>query len=251
MSGGEVVEAGELKWLNLVSRAAADPNTDVDKLERLIALQKSMMAREAETAFHRAMASMQPELPEIAEHGEIKNKQGDRQSTYAKWEDQQAAIKPVLAKHGFSLTFRIAPQDGNTMILVYGRLAHIGGHVEESPSPPLPADTSGSKNAVQAYGSSVSYGMRYAAKALLNLTSRGEDDDGVAGGTRLIEPGELEVLEGLAREAHIKDEDFGKLALRLGVPSLDMLPKAKLAEAERILRDRKARAEARASQPPP
>jgi hypothetical protein len=42
----------------------------------------------------------------------------------------------------------------------------------------LPHDSTGSKNAVQAVGSSTSYGKRYTACALLNITSRGEDDDG-------------------------------------------------------------------------
>jgi hypothetical protein len=41
----------------------------------------------------------------------------------------------------------------------------------------LPVDLSGKKNPVQAVGSSVSYGKRYAIEALLNLTSRGQDDD--------------------------------------------------------------------------
>jgi len=44
----------------------------------------------------------------------------------------------------------------------------------------LPLDNSGSKNAVQAVGSSVSYGKRYVMAALLNITTRGEDDDGNA-----------------------------------------------------------------------
>jgi len=39
-------------------------------------------------------------------------------------------------------------------------------------------DTSGSKNGVQAVASSVSYGKRYTAGLLLNITTTGEDDDG-------------------------------------------------------------------------
>ena len=41
----------------------------------------------------------------------------------------------------------------------------------------LPLDTSGSKNGVQAVGSTVSYGKRYAICALLNI-STGDDTDG-------------------------------------------------------------------------
>lgn len=42
----------------------------------------------------------------------------------------------------------------------------------------LPADVSGNKNAVQAFGSSTSYGKRYVLCALLNITTRGQDDNG-------------------------------------------------------------------------
>jgi hypothetical protein len=43
-------------------------------------------------------------------------------------------------------------------------------------------DASGNKNAVQALGSAISYGKRYTASALLNLTSHGEDDDSFRAG---------------------------------------------------------------------
>jgi hypothetical protein len=64
---------------------------------------------------------------------------------------------------------------------------HRGGHSEEA-TKFYPADTSGSKNAIQAIGSSISYGKRYTASALLNLTSRKEDDDGAKGGGEPVDP---------------------------------------------------------------
>src|SRR3546814_14616593 len=84
-----------------------------------------------------------------------------------------AAIKPVLKRHGFALSFRTDFTNG---IRVVGVLTHSGGH-KETTDFVLPADGSGNKNAVQAIASSVSYGKRYTAGALLNLTSHGEDDD--------------------------------------------------------------------------
>ena len=98
-------------------------------------------------------------------------------STYALWEDINEAIKPVIARSGFGLRFRIG-QEHNT-IVVTAILSHCGGHAEET-TMRLPVDLSGGKNPVQAIGSSTSYGKRYTASALLNLTSRGEDDDGKA-----------------------------------------------------------------------
>ena len=63
-----------------------------------------------------------------------------------------------------------------------GVLRHEAGHKEEAELQ-LPADATGGKNAVQAVGSTLTYGQRYVARMLLSLTSRpSEDDDGQAAG---------------------------------------------------------------------
>ena len=62
---------------------------------------------------------------------------------------------------------------------VTGVLMHRAGHSMRT-SMTLPFDTSGSKNAVQAIGSSVSYGKRYVISAMLNIATRKEDDNGYA-----------------------------------------------------------------------
>jgi hypothetical protein len=172
---GQIIGADSATLMQVISRAAADPNTDVDKLERLLGVYERITAKSAEAAYNQSLALMQPELPVIAERGGIKNNTGKVTSTYAYWEDINEAIRPVLAKHGFSLSFRTGQENGQ--IVVAGVLSHAQGHREET-TMYLPVDGSGSKNAVQAVGSSISYGKRYTAAALLNLTSRGEDDDG-------------------------------------------------------------------------
>lgn len=65
--------------------------------------------------------------------------------------------------------------------LAYAR-AFARMSVELSTRLRLPPDLSGDKNSIQAVGSSVSYGKRYTACALLNITSRGEDDARSAAG---------------------------------------------------------------------
>lgn len=165
--------------LEVIASAARDPSVDIDKMERLIAMQERVQSREAEVAFNAALSELQPDLPVISERGGIKDRNGNVQSTYALWEDVNEAIRPLLAKHGFALRFRVNREADQ--ISVTGILSHREGHKEET-SLTLPTDTSGSKNAVQAVGSSTSYGKRYTAFALLNITSTGEDDDGRAGG---------------------------------------------------------------------
>ncbi len=175
----DIVQTDAPTIMAVIARAASDPNTDVEKLSRLMDLYERISDRNAKGAYLSALADMQPELPVIEERGEIEIR-GDVQSTYALWEDVNDAIKPVLHNFGFGLSFRVGTAtDGR--ITVTGVLSHREGHQEET-TITLPHDSSGSKNAVQAVGSSTSYGKRYTAMALLNLTSRGEDDDGQSGG---------------------------------------------------------------------
>lgn len=166
--------------VQMIERVALNPNVDIEKLERLLAMQERIMATNARVAYTAALAAMQSTLPVIPERGGIKNAKGEIQSKYALWEDINEKILPKLAEHGFSLSFRTGlTSDGK--LTVTGILAHAEGHQEET-TIVLPYDSSGSKNAVQAVGSSTSYGKRYTASALLNITSRGEDDDGKKGG---------------------------------------------------------------------
>lgn len=162
--------------VSVIERAASDPNVDISKMERLLDLQERILAKNAESAFNSDFAAMQGELPAISEKGEI-SVNGNVRSKYARFEDINEAVRPVLQKYGFSVQFKVAITEGT--IKITGILRHRDGH-SETTSLPLPADISGSKNAVQSIGSSVSYGKRYVLSALLNITTSGEDDDGRA-----------------------------------------------------------------------
>jgi hypothetical protein len=154
-------------------RLATNKDVDVAKLERLIAMQKDILAHEARAAFNRAFASMQSEIPSIVERS-----QGDGGKwSYAPLEDIQTIVRPILERHGFGLSFRTEWPD--RQIKVIGILTHRDGH-ERTSEFLAEADTSGSKNAIQARGSAVAYGRRYTTKDLLNITTRGADTDGVA-----------------------------------------------------------------------
>ncbi len=170
----------------MIERLASDPNVDVTKLEKIIGLHERVLARRAKVAFAAAFVELQLAIPEMPEHGVITNRDGRPQSRYAKNEDIQAILKPILHAHGFELSFRTEWLDHAT-VKVIGILTHRDGHERTSEFVSAP-DTSGNKSAIQALGSAVSYGHRYTAKDLLNLTSRGEDDGGQAAGPRRPSP---------------------------------------------------------------
>lgn len=182
--GGQVVVADDTSILAIISRVASDPNADPGKLNGILDLYERITDRNAKVAFTKDKLAMRPLLPSITARGRIiipgKNGAQDQVTPFAKFEDIQKAVNPVLAAHGFDLSFRTGTaQDGK--VTVTGILSHCEGHSEET-TMSLPHDSSGSKNAVQAVGSSTSYGKRYVTCALLNLTIEGEDDDGKKGG---------------------------------------------------------------------
>lgn len=165
---------------------SSDPNFDVAKLQALINLQNAEMARQAEVAFSQAFVKMQAEIPTIVE-----DKKGEG-STYASLETIVDVTRPILNKHGFSVTFDTKTHLENTPIqndkgayIFFGYvevtaiLRHeLGYHISTETC--VPFDFSGSKksNTAQAQGSATSYGKRYTYCSLLNIATRQQDDDG-------------------------------------------------------------------------
>jgi hypothetical protein len=169
--------------MGIIERLASDPNFDTAKLEKLIELHERTQANAARAEFYDAFATMQGEIAAIARKGK-----GDKGTRYMKDEDIQAGVRPVLQAHGFMLSFAVDFPEGGKL-RVTGKLAHRAGHVETSEFVSV-ADTSGSKNAIQALGSTQSYGKRYTTIALLNITGTDQsDDDGAAAGRgKVVDP---------------------------------------------------------------
>lgn len=226
-------------YISMIERASRDPSVDLDKMERLMQMHQAAMERNAKAAYASALAEMQAHLPVVAERGTIQISRGSPGQSYALWEDINEAIKPVLAQYGFALSFRTGRTDAH--IVVTGILSHRDGHSEET-TMHLPLDTSGSKNAVQAVGSSTSYGKRYTASALLNLTSRAKedrDDDGASAGQRETITDEQEMQ--LREMAESVGAEMPKFLSFLKVQSLADLPAARFQPAMQALRAKGAR----------
>jgi hypothetical protein len=158
--------------LQVIAQAVTDPRLDIEKMERLLAMQQKIMAEDKRTEYFAAMARLVPLLPEIGKHGQ------SHHGAYARLEDIDRAIRPVYAEEGFALAFDT--EEADQAVLITGRLSHKAGHFEEK-SIRLPVDKSGSKNGAQAVISTVSYGKRALTKMFFNLIEAGLDDDGNGG----------------------------------------------------------------------
>ena len=220
--------------VQMIERAASNPAVDIDKMERLLEMHERVTIRQAKTAYSSALAEMQPNLPVISERGRIvvpgKGDKDGHSTPYAKWEDINDAIRPLLAEHGFALSFRTGVEGGKPTVT--GVLSHRDGHSERT-TIILPYDGSGSKNDVQAVGSSTSYGKRYTAIALLNITTRGEDDDGRRGGApEMINEDQRADLVALMDEV---GADRTKFLNFLKIEGLHELPAKRFQEAVKAL----------------
>lgn len=176
---------------------AKDPAVDVTKLQALLDMQERMEARAAERAFARALTRIAGQIPQIEKNGVIDLGQGKGKIPFAKWEDMDAAIRPILNAEGLTLSFNSKPKpgDGGGMTIT-GRLLHEDGHFDTTEIS-LALDSGPGRNNLQAMGSTLSYGKRYCAEMLLNIVRKGQDDDGRAGGAKYASAAQVAEIDKL------------------------------------------------------
>ena len=174
--------------VDTISRAASDPNVDVEKMERLLAMQERIIDRDAKVAFNVAMIQCQDEMPAITRNADNPAVRG-KTYKYATLDSMNQIIKPIEAKHGLSRSFDEGDSpkgDGWKRILCHVR--HVNGHIETYQRDE-PCDGKGAKGGdvmtlTHAGGSADSYGRRYMTLGIYNITLEGQDDDGNAAGQK-------------------------------------------------------------------
>lgn len=149
---------------------ALDKDLDIEKLERFFALVKEWNAKESEKAFYDSLAEFQFKIPKIE-----KKSKAYHGSPYADLATIIEKIKTPLQEHGFSIQWGLGQSDGK--INITSILSHVGGHQTRT-TMVAAADGSGSKNSIQAIGSTQTYLQRYTLIANLGLTTADTDDDG-------------------------------------------------------------------------
>jgi len=163
----------DMEGLTFAQRVALDPTIDVNRLEKIIAMERDSDRYKAEQEYSRAMAAMQPKLPAVEKTGQNLH----LKSSYAKLEDIQAAVRPLLSEYGFSVRWTTETIDGNIHVTCI--CTHREGHSERDTLPlPVMTDAKGT-NILQQHGVTVSYGKRYTLCNVLGIQLGGEDRDGI------------------------------------------------------------------------
>ena len=163
--------------LAIIANAAQNPNVDVEKMAKLLAMKREIDAEKAKQAYNRALKSAQEEMGTIG----YNKTNGQTKSGYATLEKIDRAIRPIYTKHGFSISYDTgdAP-DG--MIKVLCIVAHDDGH-ERTYKMDVPSDGKGAQGKdvmtkTHAAGSGLTYGKRYLLTAVFNIQTGENDDDG-------------------------------------------------------------------------
>ena len=168
---------------SVIERAAIDPNFDVDKLERLVAMQEASQQRNADQRFNEALSKAEAEMSTIATNAN--NPQ--TKSRYATFARLDGEIRPIYTSHGFGIQFNTEPMGEPNMIRVVGMLSN--GMIQRRFQVDMPIVTQGIRGQdmmtrTHATMSAISYGKRGLLVMMFNLAIGDDDDGNRAGGYR-------------------------------------------------------------------
>ncbi len=225
--------------MSAIMSMASNADFDVDKMDRLLQMQERMEAKEAEKAFNADLADAQSEMAPV-----VRDASNDQtRSNYATLEAVHKQIKPIITKHGFSLSFAQGETDKEGHYRVTCALRHKGGHTVEQfmdiPSDGVGMKGNANKTNTHAFGSSMSYGRRYLTLAIFNISTADDDDDGNAAGNVTITSEQREILQGLIDDTQ---SDISKFCNALKVDALANLPLNQFGYAHGLLVSKKKQA---------
>ena len=158
--------------------AAVQQGASIDIVERLVALQERMQARDAETAFNVAMNEAQEAMAPVRK--DLDNPHTS--SRYASYKALDQMVRPIYSRHGFALSFDTADATKDECIRVVCYVTHNQGH-SRTYHVDMPADGKGAKGGdvmtkTHATGAAASYGMRYLLRMIWNIAVGEDDNDG-------------------------------------------------------------------------
>lgn len=120
-------------------------------------------------------------------------------SKYASLESVLSTVRPLLAKHGLSVTQLTDYSVEHKLMLLRTRIMHKSGEFIEGAYPIF-----GKDNSPQATGSALSYAKRYAIQAALGISSE-DDDSEVAEGRGMASHHKPQV----SQTEHVKTQNKG------------------------------------------
>ena len=122
-----VVQAENKSFLDVVARAALDPNVDPQKMHALLDVQKRIMDENAKIEFNKSLIRAQKNMPRVKMNGELKTKNGAVVAKYMRFDDIDEKIRVVYQAEGFSLVDS-QRENPNDTVTITTEVIHEAGH---------------------------------------------------------------------------------------------------------------------------
>lgn len=187
----EVAVVPEMTPMRML-QVAVERGVDTEQIKALMQLEREWKADRAQEAFTRAMNEFRKETLDVRKTKAVRFKpDGPIAYKHALLADAVEVVAPALGRHG--LSHRWETKQEGPAITVTCVITHELGHSIRNSLTASP-DTSGSKNAIQAVGSTVTYLQRYTFLAITGLATKDEDNDG-AGADKPVTITEAQIAE--------------------------------------------------------
>lgn len=152
-------------------------NENISAFERLLAMKERMDTKDAEKQFAAEFVALQSELNPIQANKVVPNNDGTARYKFAPFEDIMDVVRPLLQKHGFTVTFSMSFSDGR--VIQTCTLQHIGGHSRSNQfacrigsGPPKSSEAQGD-------GAASTYAKRFALCNALNIVIETDSDGAI------------------------------------------------------------------------
>lgn len=202
-------------------------------ISKMMDLQERTEARLAKQAYIRAMAKFKEDPPRIVKDKAVAFQPSGKPPVSYMYADLASALDEIntkLSPHGLFASW--TTDQSPDMITVTCVISHELGHSESTKLSAAPDET-GSKNKIQAMGSTVYYLSRYTLFALLGLAAHGEDTNGLPSEVEYIDKEQRIIIQNLITDLKVNEAKFIKF---IGVESVDKIPKKDFDRAEKELK---------------
>lgn len=160
----------------MIERVASNPEIDLDRFDRLIKMRNDLADRENKAAYAASMSRAQGRMGPVV--ATLRNDQ--TKSNYADLAAIAEAITPIYTEEGLSISFSTIPSEPDHQG-IQAEVFHASGYSRIYDFQ-VPLDGAGirgnaNKTATHAYGSTLTYGRRYAKLMIFDIATK-DDKDG-------------------------------------------------------------------------
>lgn len=172
---------------SMLMQMAIQKDFDIERLKALLDLQERWERNEAKKAYVKAMTEFKKNPPQIIKDMHVEFTAGGHKVAYnhASLGNIVGVLTESLSKQDMSVNWQTNQADNNK-VKVTCTVTHIAGYSEFT-SIEAPPDTTGTKNSIQAIGSTITYLQRYTLLAICGLATNEFEDDGRQGNNKQLQ----------------------------------------------------------------